>query len=543
MLSRFGRRVSLLAGYFVPTLFVVAAPQPVAVLHLDRTALEVSFVADNFKEPVDLAFGPDGFLWCTELAGIVWRIDPTTDERQEVLRLPEVFYRKSHGLLSLVHHPRFATESWVYLHYVYQVPSRGSDEIVRSRVVRCLWNGKTLGAPETILEDIPGRSYHNGSRLVFGPDEKLYLTTGDAGEAMSAQDPAVLSGKVLRLNPDGTIPADNPTPGSPIWTLGHRNAQGLVFAPNGRVYASEHGPFNDDEVNLLERGRNYGWPVIEGFADRPDEIEASKDKSFTDPLRAWTPTVATSGLAYYDHPAIPEWHNTLLLANLKGRALRVLELNTAGDHIDRERIFLQLRLGRLRDVVVAPTGDVYLLTSNTDWHPRFQPWMYEGLQSGPDHIVRLHPVAATEAARLAATPGVAEWGEDLTPLPLMSENWTFPATTEALQAGQTLFAVHCAACHRPDGLGAPGLIPPLTNTDWVKAKNRLLQVVLHGLSGRIEVNGLPYEQEMPAFKHLSDDDLAALLTFVRASFGNDSNAVIPSEVIEERKGLKEGGTR
>ena len=538
MRSRFGRRFSLLAGCVVPALLTGAASKPLGILQLERTALTVTIVADHFKEPIDLALGPDGFLWCTELAGTVWRIDPATGERAAVLRIPDVFYRKSHGLLSLAHHPDFATEPWVYLHYVYQVPTHASDEIVRSRVVRYRWDGKALGAPETILEDIPGRSYHNGSRLVFGPDEKLYLTTGDAGEAMTGQDPAVLSGKVLRLNADGTIPADNPTPGSAIWTLGHRNAQGLVFAPNGRAYASEHGPLNDDEVNLLEPGHNYGWPIIEGFADHPDEIEAAKGRSFTDPLRSWTPTVAVAGLAYYDNPAIPEWHNTLLLANLKGRALRVLELNAAGNQIDRERIFLQLRLGRLRDVVVAPTGDLYLLTSNTDWHPRFQPWMYEGLQPGPDHIIRLHPMDPAEAARLAATSGAPEWREDLTPLPLMSENWTFPATTEALQAGQTLYGIHCAACHRPDGLGAPGLIPPLTNSDWVKAKNRFLQVALYGLSGRIEVNGEPYEQEMPAFKHLSDDDLAALLTYVRASFGNDSNAVTPYEITEERKGAR-----
>jgi glucose/arabinose dehydrogenase/mono/diheme cytochrome c family protein len=538
MPSPFGLRLPLLLSLLSVSVTCFAAPHPVALLHLDQTVLEVSIVTDDFKEPIDLALGPDGYLWCTELQGIVWHIDPATGAREEVLRVPEVFYRRSHGLLSMAHHPHFATEPWVYLHYVYQVPTQGADEIVRSRVVRCRWDGKKLGAPEIILDAIPGLSYHNGSRLVFGPDEKLYVTTGDAGKPMASQDPAALSGKVLRLNPDGTIPADNPTPGSPVWTLGHRNAQGLVFAPNGRVYASEHGPFNDDEVNLLERGRNYGWPVIEGFTDRADEIAAAQGKEFTPPLRAWTPTVAAAGLAYYDHPAIPEWRNTLLLANLKGRALRVLSLNAAGDQIDRERIFLQLRLGRLRDVVVTPAGDVYLLTSNTDWHPRFQPWMYEGLQPGPDHIVRLHPVDATEAARLAATAGVADWREDLTPLPLMSENWTLPPTTEALKAGQALYAVHCAACHGPEGTGAPGLIPPLTNTEWVKAKNRLLQVVLHGLSGRIEVNGQPYQQEMPSFKHLPDDDLAALLTYVRASFGNNSNAVIRNEVVEERKGLK-----
>lgn len=516
----------------------LGAPQTIGVLQVEKTALEVSIVSDGFDAPIDLAFGPDGYLWCTQLEGTVWHVDPATGTREEVLRLPDVFYRKSHGLQSLAHHPDFATQPWVYLHYVYQLPPQGMDEIVRSRIVRCRWDGKKLGPPEIVFDNIPGRFFHNGSRLVFGPDGKLYLTIGDVGEPMASQDPTRLNGKVLRLNADGSIPADNPIAGSPVWTLGHRNAQGLAFGQNGRAYLSDHGPNNDDELNLLEPGRNYGWPVIEGFADRPTEVEAAQGKNFTDPLWAWTPTVATAGLAYYDHPAIPEWRGALLLCNLKGRALRVLELNPAGDKIERVRIFLQEHLGRLRDVAVAPSGDIYLLTSNTDWHPRFQPWMYSNLPKGPDHIVRLHPVDATAAARLAAVPGVAAWTEDLKPLPLVSEDWTYPSTTAELKAGQDLYAIHCATCHRPDGGGAPGLIPPLTNTDWVKAKYRLIQVVLRGLSGRIEVNGLPYEQEMPSFRHLSDDELAAIFTYVRASFDNHANAVIPSEVAEERKGLK-----
>jgi glucose/arabinose dehydrogenase len=541
MLSRFACRppflfTSILAAALAAP--ALAAPRPLAVLRLEKTPLEVSLVADGFDAPIDLAFGPDGFLWCTQLEGIVWRIAPETGAKEEVLRLPDVFYRKSHGLQSLAHHPDFANAPWVYLHYVYQLPPQGVEEVARSRVVRCRWDGKRLGPPETILDDILAKPYHNGSRLVFGPDGMLYLTLGDLGEPMASQNPAVVNGKVLRITPEGKIPADNPIAGSPVWTLGHRNPQGLVFAPSGRAYLSDHGPNNDDELDLLERGRNYGWPMIEGFADRPGEVEAAHGKDFTEPLWAWTPTVATAGLAYYDNPAIPEWRNTLLLCNLKGRALRALALNDAGDRIERVRIFLQEHLGRLRDVAVAPSGDIYLLTSNTDWHPRFQPWMYQGLPQGPDHIVRLHPIDPAAADRLAAQPAVATWREDLKPLPLISEDWTYPATTAELKAGQDLYAIHCAACHRPDGAGAPGLIPPLTNTDWVKAKNRVIQVVLRGLSGAIEVNGLPYNQEMPSFRHLTDDELAAILTYVRASFGNASNAVIPSEILEERKGLR-----
>ncbi len=508
-----------------------AAPAPFAHLRLQQTTLELTTVADGLDAPFDLAWGPDNHLWCTQLDGTLWRIDPATGEKKTILQLPGVFYRKSHGLLSIAFHPQFATSPYVYLHYVYQIPTKGLDEIVRARIVRCRWDGTALGEPETIFDDIPGKSFHNGSRLTFGPDEKLYLGLGDAGKgAAGTLNPADLNGKILRFNPDGSIPADNPFPGSPVWSLGHRNIQGLAFAPNGRLYASEHGPNNDDEVNLIAAGRSYGWPVIEGFADRPGEIEAARGKNFTDPLRVWTPTIAACGLATYDHPAIPEWRGALLLANLKGRALRVLPLSDDGDAITSEHIYLQTKLGRLRDVCVSPDGDIYLLTSNTDWHPRFQPWMYPGLPTGPDRIVRLRPTQS-------AAPADA-WTEDLEPLPLMTEDWSFPAAEAHLKAGQDLYAVHCAPCHRPDGTGAPGLIPPLTNTVWVKNKARLIQLVLAGLSGRIEVNGEYYEQEMPGFRHLSDEDLAAILTYVRASYGNNSNAVIPGEVFEERKGLK-----
>lgn len=530
MLPRLHPKAAILLAGLALAPRLCAAPAVFAHLRLESTTLEIASVTEGLDAPFALAWGPDDRLWCTQLDGTLWRIDPATGAKDVALRVDDVFYRKSHGLLSLAFHPDFANAPYLYLHYVYQIPTRNTEEIVRSRVIRCRWDGTALGAPETVFDGIPGKSFHNGSRMSFGPDGKLYLTTGDAGDTRGSLDPAVISGKVLRLNPDGTIPADNPFPGSPVWTLGHRNAQGLAFGANGRLYASEHGPLNDDEVNLIERGRNYGWPVIEGFIDKPAEIAAARETAFTEPLRAWTPTIAASGLLYYDRPAIPEWRHSLLLATLKGRALRVLSLNAAGDRIEGEHIHLQQRLGRIRDLCLAPNGDLYLVTSNTDWHPRFQPWMYEGLPDGPDRIVRLRPVPGPAPADA--------WTEDLEPLPLMNENWSYPATNSELQAGQDLYALYCAACHRPDGTGAPGLIPPLTDTDWVKNKNRLLQVVLGGLSGRIEVNGEFYEQEMPAFRHLSDEDLSAILTYVRASYGNRANAVTPAEVAEERKGLK-----
>ena len=513
-----------------------AAPRPLAELALAETRVEIAEVATVDGLPWELTLGPDGWLWFTQQAGTVVRLNPETGESTTVLTVPDVFYRKSQGLLSLVLHPRFAVEPYVYLHYVYAVPADDHREHFESRVVRYRWTGAELVEPQMIFNAIPGATYHNGSRLVIGPDYKLYVSTGDAGRG-GTQDPAQLNGKILRLNLDGTIPSDNPFPGSPVWSMGHRNGQGLVWAANGRLYESEHGPNNDDEINLIRRGANYGWPEVAGFIDHDSEkAHAAAHGPITEPLFAWTPTLGNAGLDYYGATAIPEWRHSLLLVNLKGRALRVLELSDDGESIERERIYFQKIFGRLRDLCVAPNGDVYLSTSNNDWHPRFQPWMYPELPTGPDRILRLRALDRDTAPASAAERVI--YREDPEPVSLIPEDWSFPSTEEELMVGQGVYVQNCLACHAPDGGGASDLIPPLGGTDWVTGdKNRLIHLVLAGMRGPVEVNGVTYNQEMPAFAHLPDDEIAAVLTFIRQSFGNDANAVIPGEVFEERKTL------
>lgn len=515
----------------------VRDPHYVGQLELADTLVEITEIATVPGVPWELTMAPDGWLWFTELAGTVTRLNPDTGESRVVLTVPDVFHRKSQGLLSMVLHPRFEAEPYVYLHYVYQVPADDNRERFESRVMRYRWNGSALAEPTVIFDAIPGATYHNGSRLVIGPDDKLYVTTGDSGRG-GTQDPAQLNGKVLRLNLDGSVPADNPWPANPVWSMGHRNGQGLVLAPNGHLYESEHGPNNDDEINLIRRGANYGWPEVAGFIDHDNEKAFAAGKDITEPLFAWTPTLGNAGLDYYGSDAIPEWKGSLLLVNLKGRALRVLGLSADGERVEGERIYFQKWLGRMRDLCVAPNGDIYLATSNTDWHPRFQPWMYPDLPTGPDRILRLRAADAATRQRLAARTDTVIVREDPEPLSLLSEDWSFPATTEDLMVGQGVYAQHCVACHSPTGMGASDLIPPLGGTDWVTGdKNRLIHVVLAGMRGPVEVNGTTYNQEMPAFAHLPDDEIAAVLTFVRQSFGNDANAVIPGEVFEERKTL------
>jgi len=199
--------------------------------------------------------------------------------------------------------------------------------------------------------------------LLVTADQKLLITTGDASEASSAQNTSSLSGKILRVNMDGSIPADNPIPNNRIWTYGHRNPQGLVQVGQ-KLYASEHGPNNDDEVNLILKGRNYGWPNVEGFCDKSGEQSFCSANNVVEPLMAWTPTIATSGLTYYNADLIPQFKNSLLLLSLKGSRFTQLKLNEAGDKIIGSKDFFINEFGRLRAICQSPDGKIYIGSSN-----------------------------------------------------------------------------------------------------------------------------------------------------------------------------------
>ncbi|MFC8384537.1 PQQ-dependent sugar dehydrogenase [Nocardia sp. NPDC057272] len=218
-----------------------------------------------------------------------------------------------------------------------------------------------LGSGTTILTGLPAAANHNGGRIAFGPDGMLYATVGDAGDRRTAQDRASLGGKILRMTPDGRAPADNPLPGSLVYSYGHRNPQGITWAPDGRMLASEFGQNTWDELNVIEPGGNYGWPEVEGIAGRA---------GFLDPVQQWKPSEASpSGMTTVD--------GFVYLANLRGERLRRIPL----DGLAHSTELLVGEYGRLRDVAVAPDGSLWLLTNNTDG--RGDP------ATGDDRIVRL----------------------------------------------------------------------------------------------------------------------------------------------------------
>lgn len=216
-----------------------------------------------------------------------------------------------------------------------------------NRVVRMGWNGKQLGSPRVVLSGIPKGTIHNGGRLAFGPDGSLFVATGDAGVPSLAQDRGSLAGKILRINADGSVPADNPR-STRIYSLGHRNIQGLAFDEDGRLWASEFGAKDYDEINLIEPDGNYGWPTVEG---------PGGGAGLTDPAAFWTPTAiaSPSGIAYSD--------NALWVATLRGRTLYEVRLD--GGRAEEPIDHLAEDYGRLRDVIAVPEG-LWLLTNNTD---------------------------------------------------------------------------------------------------------------------------------------------------------------------------------
>ncbi|GAB2771415.1 glucose/arabinose dehydrogenase [Hymenobacter luteus] len=352
---------TLFVGSFLCSTGALAqAPAPaLTTFPVGATTVTVSALATGLQVPWELVWGPDNVIWMTERGGRISRVDPTSGQVTVLTTLPDVATSSEGGLLGMVLHPDFATSPYVYVVYNY------NDNGYKEKLVRLTYANGTLGSPQVLLGDIPAVSTHSGSRLLILPDRTLLMTTGDAQNRPAAQDRTSLNGKVLRLNLDGTIPADNPVAGNRSYSFGHRNPQGLVRAGNGRLYSSEHGENAEDEVNIIEPNQNYGWPTVEGLCNLASEQGFCTANSVRQPIFTWAPTVGVAGLAYYDHPAIPGWRNSLLAATLRGNKLTQTPLNTAGTTAG-EGVFTLTSFGRLRAVCVSPQGRVYVGTSNRD---------------------------------------------------------------------------------------------------------------------------------------------------------------------------------
>jgi glucose/arabinose dehydrogenase len=312
-------------------------------------------VVDGLNNPWEMVFAPNGDIYFSERDGRIWKIE-SFGEAKVIQTFPKSGSYEG-GTLGLALHPNFEENKKIY---VYQ--TNLELEFFQNKVYSFTVDGDELTDKQIVIDDIPGALWHDGGRIAFGPDGKLYITTGDAVNPGLSQDLSSLAGKILRINPDGTIPDDNPFDSSPVFSYGHRNPQGIAWDNNGLLVSSEHGPsgemgYGHDEINVIVKGGNYGWPKALGD---------SSDDSFVNPIiHSGQTTWAPSGMVYFDSNKIPSLDGKFLVGALRGQHLMVVDVAEDGSLINAEKIF-EGEFGRIRTAQIGPDGVLYLLTANGD---------------------------------------------------------------------------------------------------------------------------------------------------------------------------------
>jgi glucose/arabinose dehydrogenase len=340
----------------------------------------VETVAGNLQVPWSINFTPDGRIIFTERPGRVRVIENGKLRPEPLATISDVEARSESGLMGMTLHPQFAQNHQLYLCYAYE-----SGNGQRDRVVRYRETGNGLTDRKLIIEDIPAAQFHAGCRLRFGPDAKLYITTGEATQKEIAQQLNSLGGKILRLNDDGTVPQDNPFVGRKdarpeIWVYGNRNPQGIDWQPGtNTLFETEHGPSGGDapgggdEVNIIEKGKNYGWPIVHHREAR---------EGLESPLLEYTPAVAPASGTFYRGSLFPQFRGNFFFGCLRGETIIRVVLD-GSRVVSQERLF-EKQYGRIRDVAEGPDGALYFSTSNRDG--RGSP------ASDDDRILRLVPI-------------------------------------------------------------------------------------------------------------------------------------------------------
>jgi glucose/arabinose dehydrogenase len=342
------------------------------------TGWEVESYAAELEVPWDMVFTVGLRMLVTERTGAIREINGGQLNPDPVYVFEDVAQVGGEaGLMGMTADPEYLTNRYIYV--CYALPASGG---LNNRIVRLVDGRRRIEFDRLILDNIPSARNHAGCRIRFGPDGKLYATIGDSLEPSLAQDPESLAGKILRMNPDGSIPEDNPTENSYVYSLGHRNPQGIAWHPvTGLLYSTEHGPSGfdgpggGDEINLIEGGSNYGWPLV----SHDETLEGT-----VPPLIQFTPAEAPASAAFYTSDVLPMFTNSFFFGALRGRGLvRVVFSNED----PREIVTLEklvLDVGRVRTVIEGPDGLIYFSSSNQDGRGEPLP--------GDDHIYRIVPV-------------------------------------------------------------------------------------------------------------------------------------------------------
>ena len=335
------------------------------IVKTEKVSFQVETYADGFEIPWGMAFLPDNRMMVTDRIGDLWIVEKDGKDKVKVIgEIPNVRSKGQGGMLDVAVHPDFNRNSYIYLSYSDYSENKSHTSLIRAKLVNnSLVNSQIIFRPEEKF--FTKRSLHFGSRIIFDDKGFIFFCIGDRGDRDLAQNLDMPNGKMYRIRDDGTIPIDNPfyyTKGAikSIWSYGHRNPQGLAIHPSTRqLWEAEHGPRGGDEVNIILRGHNYGWPVITYGKNYSGTIisKLTHHEGMDQPVFHWTPSIAVCGIAFYEGSQFPEWKNNLLATSLKYERLHRVELD--GMNMVKDEIIFEAK-SRVRDVEVGPDGIIYV---------------------------------------------------------------------------------------------------------------------------------------------------------------------------------------
>lgn len=334
-------------------------------------------VAEGLHVPWSIVFTDAQRMLVTERNGNIRIIEQEKLKQESLAVFPEISTRAEEWLMGMALDPEYQQNKYVYVCLAYPKGDNLVDKVIRFRD-----EGSSISEITTIFDEIPAARFHAGCRLRFGPDGKLYITTGDATKKELAQQLDSLAGKILRINRDGSIPIDNPFPNSPVWSFGQRNPQGIDWQPHTNLlFSTEHGPSlfdgaaGGDEVNLIEKGGNYGWPIVSHEKSEPGLIS---------PLLVFTPAIAPASGMFYRSDYFPQFQNNFLFGLLKGEGImRVVFSEENPEKVIMYEKLEGIEVGRIREVAEGPNGEIYFSTSNQDGRGETRP--------GDDKIYKIIP--------------------------------------------------------------------------------------------------------------------------------------------------------
>lgn len=342
------RIIGIIAALAFSTYVLTSEPNPPPLPKLisESENKAIQILATELKNPRSFDFA-DEKIFVTEKKGSIRVIESgiLLEESLATFRPAQVF---NGGLLGITTHPDFSNNHFLYVYMTYE-----NNSTLWNKVIKISESNNKVIDVETIFDNIPGSKFSNGGVLKFGPDGKLYITTGSVSESShNPQNIESLEGKILRINDDGTIPYDNPFSNSPVYSFGHNNPQGLAWNSKGDLYATELGPSKNDEINLIQAGQNFGWPAE----------QCSGNEEGVDSIMCYDPSIEPGGIIFYSDNKLP-YENNLIMATLRGENLFQLIIDENG--LESQQSILG-GVGRIRDVGMGPDGFLYVITSNTD---------------------------------------------------------------------------------------------------------------------------------------------------------------------------------